>query len=578
VEENERLTYAGPEDVEVRAALESILRQPEFQSSPRLSSFLRFVVEETLEGRASRLKAFTIATSVFGRDAAFDPQTNPIVRVEALRLRRMLDQYYSGAGSNDPIEIRVRRGSYVPEFAHRYRSSPAALDAEGSLLAEGGRPVQAPVPVTSVRVLALTLAAVVMIAAGLAAWIWQSPVRQPAPVTAAAPKGQFQATMRVGPFRFGNTPEMTSLAEILETRIEDTISRFDNPLVIHDPERAPDSDYQITASLTAEPDGTAEIGFRMLHVATREIIWTRLVSGVPLDPAKARADGVINGVAASLAQTYGAVFSDMRKRLPKNPADLRGYGCVILAYGALNSPASGAIPEAQTCLERAVSENPTFASGYAALAHIWTAHYLMGTSESDRAAAIERASELANRAVSLAPQKSRPHTAQFTTRFFSGRIEDAFESARIALELNPYAGETLGRVGAAHMSRGEWDIGRGLIAHALASLSVPPGWLEFYLWLDAWQQGDAATAYRHATRRAGLQFPLGILARIIAASEKGDLPAIKRWRERLAANFPVFAADLPDSLARYGIVPDLQERLLVALDTAGVPRTEGAGR
>ena len=69
-------------------ALERLLRHSELASAPRLAAFLRYVVTETLEGRASHIKAFSIATSVFGRDKNFDPQTNPLVRVEATQIGR----------------------------------------------------------------------------------------------------------------------------------------------------------------------------------------------------------------------------------------------------------------------------------------------------------------------------------------------------------------------------------------------------------------------------------------------------------------------------------------------------------
>ena len=566
------MSYKGPDDNEVRVELDRILRQPEFQSSPRLSSFLRFVVEETLDGRASRLKAFTIATSVFGRDEGFDPQTNPIVRVEALRLRRMLDQYYVAAGVDDDVEIRIRRGSYVPEFTHRHRAAPGTAVAD--LPAAADVPLPALATPARPRVWLPGVLALLLLMVGAVAWLRPLGSGDPVqPPRGMAPSPTAQATIRVGPFRFGSTPELMALADILETRIEDTISRFDNPLVIHDPERVPISDYQITASLALEADGTAEIGFRMLHVASREIIWTRQVSGIPIDPAKARVEGAINGVAASIAQTYGAVFSDMRKRLPKNTAELSGYSCVIQAYGALNNPVNGSLEEGQACLDRAIAADPSFASAHAALAQIWTAYYLMGTSPDPSVAVMDHASELANRAVSLAPQKSRPHTAQFTTRFFTGRIEDAFESARVAMELNPYAAETLGRVGAAHILRGEMAQGRDLISRAVKSMSVPPGWLEFYLWLDAWQQGDSARAHRHAARRGNLQFPLGMLARIITASETGEPDVAKHWSERLRSTYPVFASNIPASLSRYGMVSGLQDRMLAALDNAGLPRT-----
>ena len=63
------------------------------------------MVEETLAGRGDRIKAYTIATAALGRDDNFDPQIDPIVRVEAGRLRQALRQYYAAEGRHDPIVI-----------------------------------------------------------------------------------------------------------------------------------------------------------------------------------------------------------------------------------------------------------------------------------------------------------------------------------------------------------------------------------------------------------------------------------------------------------------------------------------
>ena len=113
---------------EVRAALERILASEPFRPSAQLRVFLRYVVETTLRGEADRIRAFTIAVEAFGRDKDFNPQGDPIVRVEAARLRRAIEQYYAGPGADDTVEILVPRGGYVPQFRYRGRAvqPPAA--------------------------------------------------------------------------------------------------------------------------------------------------------------------------------------------------------------------------------------------------------------------------------------------------------------------------------------------------------------------------------------------------------------------------------------------------------------------
>ena len=101
---------------QIQLQLERIIASSAFDASRRNRAFLRFIVEESLAGRADRIKAYTIATSVLGRDEAFDPQSDPIVRIEASRLRRSLERYYLKAGQHDPIRIEIPKWGYVPSF------------------------------------------------------------------------------------------------------------------------------------------------------------------------------------------------------------------------------------------------------------------------------------------------------------------------------------------------------------------------------------------------------------------------------------------------------------------------------
>jgi hypothetical protein len=103
-------------------ALERVTTSPALRRSPQLISFLSYVVREELAGRGNRIKSYTIATDALGRPSCFDPARDPIVRVEARRLRSELDAYYSGPGSADPVRITVPTGSYRPQFTAQLRN------------------------------------------------------------------------------------------------------------------------------------------------------------------------------------------------------------------------------------------------------------------------------------------------------------------------------------------------------------------------------------------------------------------------------------------------------------------------
>lgn len=120
-----------------RAQADVILGSPGFARSHRMQRLLRFLVDETLAGRASSLKEYTIAVGVFDRPPSFDPGSSALVRVEAGRLRRLLEEYRRDHGHDDDIEVFVPKGSYVPVF----RLSPLSADMHGSAAASKRRPV-----------------------------------------------------------------------------------------------------------------------------------------------------------------------------------------------------------------------------------------------------------------------------------------------------------------------------------------------------------------------------------------------------------------------------------------------------
>lgn len=129
---------------QVRSALASALESPEFRSAPQLRSFLDFVVRAALENDLSKIKGYTIAVEALGRPEDFNPVTDPIVRVEAARLRRRLAKYYSGSGNCAHVRIVIPKGSYAPEFklrpvAEQTRQPPSAVAHEASAPASGKR-------------------------------------------------------------------------------------------------------------------------------------------------------------------------------------------------------------------------------------------------------------------------------------------------------------------------------------------------------------------------------------------------------------------------------------------------------
>ena len=118
---------------EIQAALERILSSPEWSQSFRMAQFLRYVTEQSLAGMGGQLKETVIGAGVFGRENSYDPKTDPVVRVEARRLRAKLQEYYAGSGAGDPIRIELPKGAYQPRFVSAEQLPPLTAPAAPSL-------------------------------------------------------------------------------------------------------------------------------------------------------------------------------------------------------------------------------------------------------------------------------------------------------------------------------------------------------------------------------------------------------------------------------------------------------------
>jgi tetratricopeptide (TPR) repeat protein len=111
----------------VREHLDYIAASPQFAGAPKLAKFLTFVVETALAGQGDQIKESLIAVEVYGRRPDYNPQIDSTVRVEAGRLRARLRAYYEGPGQDQPLQIELPKGGYVPVFHVRRRTGPHAL-------------------------------------------------------------------------------------------------------------------------------------------------------------------------------------------------------------------------------------------------------------------------------------------------------------------------------------------------------------------------------------------------------------------------------------------------------------------
>ena len=106
---------------EAKEALRRILASAGFANSPRMSRFLQFVVEETVDGRGGDLKEYVVGLRVFDKPESFNPAVDPTVRVEASKLRAKLARYYELEGQHEPVVVEIPKGHYAARFSLRPR-------------------------------------------------------------------------------------------------------------------------------------------------------------------------------------------------------------------------------------------------------------------------------------------------------------------------------------------------------------------------------------------------------------------------------------------------------------------------
>jgi hypothetical protein len=116
------------ENAEIQLVLQSGL----FAKAPRLETFFKYICERHLEGKSEQIKEYSIATEALGRPSEFDPKKDSIVRVEAHRLRRRLEEYYAGPGADHTIRISIPNGQYRPQFLLKHQTPETSIEPVGA--------------------------------------------------------------------------------------------------------------------------------------------------------------------------------------------------------------------------------------------------------------------------------------------------------------------------------------------------------------------------------------------------------------------------------------------------------------
>jgi hypothetical protein len=160
--------------------LERLLSNPYFSHSRRFPSFLRYVVEKTLDGQEDDLKERTLGIEIFGRQPDYDTSSDPIVRVTAAEIRKRIAQYYQEPGHENELRISLPAGSYIPQFQGPTTAPDESAPAADGFVSPNSSVASQPTPPHHHfwRGFAVSFFLLAVVA-GCAAWIWQSEHRVP---------------------------------------------------------------------------------------------------------------------------------------------------------------------------------------------------------------------------------------------------------------------------------------------------------------------------------------------------------------------------------------------------------------
>ena len=442
-------------------------------------------MEAGLAGRADRLKGYTVATEVFGRDETFDPQTDPIVRMEIGRVRQDLEHYYFTSGRDDPVQISIPKGGNAPMFEGRFAESSVAEGPERTpARPRGAEATRRP----SWRWIAVFGAGLVL-GAGL---LWLRPLST-SRETEATPVGTAgrQTDVRRGPtiavlpfHNLSGDPEQEYFADGITEQTVTGLGRFHKLFVLSrqstlkykgrpaEPQQIGQdlgADYLLEGSVGRTAD-TIHITARLVDTRSGGLMWAESyrrelrpeeVFDV-LEEIASRVSGALGGT----HDVYGSALATARGGQPRS---MDAYECMFryLSMGGARTPEGH--QRSRACLEDVVSDDPDYADGWTVLSLVYVVEHLVGLppgpGEYDP---LSRSVEYAQRAVSLAPGSAAAHGVLAVGRFHQHDLGAFRRGCERARELNPNDSETLARCGKRLAFMGDWDRGLAWLKEAMA--------------------------------------------------------------------------------------------------------------
>ena len=454
---------------EVREELDRVLSSPEFKASKRRKRFLRFVVEESMSGKADTIKAYTIAVSVFGRGPDFNPQLDPIVSVEAGRLRRALEHYYLTAGMNNALRIDIPKGTFAPRF-YRKDALSTKLKKMHSGQGQVDETTESIPPMDGPRIAVIVFDNLSkeegqdFFATGISAHL-------------VANLAQFKEFVVVGP--------------LLRERLE-------NPnLSLNAIGQKYGVQFVISGSVQRRGKRIRVIA-KLLDAESAANIWVKQFDRDLTDSDQYEIeDEITQQITATLADRTGIISRILVKKTNKKAfSSLSAFEAVLKMYHWNIVLTKEAFQDAWESLEIAVEKSPNDALAKAWLADIYASDYLSEIGlVKDRMA---KAEKLAREAVALDPDCQDARWVMGFVHFLRRRPENFVKEFEAALAINTHSAVTLAIYGLFLPGLGEWERGVELIEKA--RLLNPQLTTQYYIptSLNYYRKGEYDRAYRES--------------------------------------------------------------------------------
>ena len=433
--------------------LDRMLVSPDLNASPQQSSLLKYVVNQTLAGNADRIKGYTVATEVFGRRSDFDQSIDPIVSIQAARLRRAMARYYETAGENDPICIDIPKGGYVPTFDEQ-------LPSHEPIAAEPAEPVG---------------------------------VMQTWPTVLVRPLANLSADSEDNYLAIGLTAELAhALGHYREIRILEDPHRDQQSA---SPEM--DFDFIIDGHVRRDPTGV-RVTIRLCGARKGLRIWSDKYQG---DLEAAKMISFQEDVAAEVAVRVAGGNALITRHLSglcknKEVPDLTTYEAMLRywEYNTLRTRIS--YMNAIGALEHAVAHEPGCGLAWSMLARLYADNY--GLEIVDLPTPLKKAAAFAEKGVSLDPTNRCTRMILAYVRFMENNLQEARHEAETAYNLCPNSLMVLDNIGWLTALAGGWERGVNWIKRAMQLNPYHRLWVRHAVFLNWFREEDYEKAYRES--------------------------------------------------------------------------------